>query len=127
MPTTLELSRKEWQPYIESARRLGVPSISAATEQQRAQLLDRAREVAAELKRRFGVKRVILFGSVASAEWFTSDSDVDLAVEGLSADNFWEAWRLAEEIIKSRPVDLIEIESAKTSLLRAIHRYGREL
>jgi predicted nucleotidyltransferase len=127
MPTTLELSRKEWQPYIESARRRGVPSISAAAEQQRTQLLDRAREVAAELKRRFGVKRVILFGSVASAEWFTSDSDVDLAVEGLSADNFWEAWRLAEEIINSRPVDLVEIESAKASLLRAIHRYGREL
>jgi uncharacterized protein len=127
MPTTLELSPTEWQPYIESARRLGVPSISAVTEQQRTQLLDRARDVATELKRRFGVKRVIIFGSVASAEWFTADSDVDLAVEGLSADNFWEAWRLAEEIINSRPVDLIEIESAKASLLRAIHRYGREL
>jgi predicted nucleotidyltransferase len=127
MATALELSREEWQPYIDSLRERRLPPISAAEEQQRIQLINRIREVAAELKRRFGVKRVILFGSVANVGWFAADSDVDLAVEGLSSANYWEAWRLAEEIINNRPVDLIDMETAKGSLLRAIYKYGLEL
>jgi predicted nucleotidyltransferase len=127
MPTALELSREEWQPYIASLRERRLPPISAGEEHERLQLVTRVREVAAELKRRFGVKRVILFGSVANADWFASDSDVDMAVEGLSPANYWEAWRLAEEIINNRPVDLIDMETAKDSLLRAIYKYGLEL
>ncbi|MCG3206967.1 MAG: hypothetical protein FOGNACKC_00567 [Anaerolineae bacterium] len=127
MPTALELSREEWKSYIDAARRRKPPSLSVAQEQQRQQLVDRARRVAAELKRRFGAKRVILFGSVAKAEWFASDSDVDLAVEGVPTDDYWEAWRLAEEMMRDKPVDLIELETAKPSLVEAIHRYGLEL
>jgi len=55
------------------------------------------------------------------------DSDVDLAVEGLIGEDYWRAWRLAEEIIGDRPVDLIEMETAGESLRRAIQRYGVEL
>ena len=52
---------------------------------------------------------------------------MDLAVEGLAADAYWEAWRLAEEIVGDRPVDLIEIETASPSLREGIERYGMEL
>ena len=83
--------------------------------------------MAAELKTRFKAKRVILFGSLVNAAWFTSDSDVDLAVEGLTATDYWQAWQLAEEIIDVRPVDLIELETATDSLRRAILRYGIDL
>jgi predicted nucleotidyltransferase len=55
------------------------------------------------------------------------DSDVDLVVEGLAGEDYWRAWRLIEEIIADRPVDLIEIETAGESLQRAIRRYGVEL
>jgi len=79
------------------------------------------------LKARFGVRRVVLFGSLAHAAWFVPDSDVDLAVEGLAGDDYWRAWRQIEEIIGDRPVDLIEIEMAGESLRRAIQRYGVEL
>lgn len=128
MPTALELSREQWQAYIEAARqRPGPPELTEAEQQQREELLDLARQVAAELKARFKAKRVILFGSLAQAEWFRPDSDVDLAVEGLTAAHFWAAWRLAEEIVKTRPVDLVEIETAKESLRQAILRYGMEL
>jgi predicted nucleotidyltransferase len=128
MPTALELTREQWRPYIEAARqRPAPPALTLAEQQQREQLLARARQVAAELKSRFKAERVIVFGSLASAEWFTPNSDVDLAVEGLTADNYWSAWRLAEEMIKTRPVDLIEMETAKESLRRAILRYGIEL
>lgn len=128
MPTALELTREQWQPYIEAARqRPAPPELTPAEQQQREQLLVRVRQVATELKSRFRAKRVILFGSLAYADWFAPDSDVDLAVEGLRAKDYWQAWRLAEEIIEHRPVDLIEIETAKESLRQAILRYGMEL
>ena len=128
MPTALELTRGEWQPYIDAAR--GRPifrELTPVEQHEREQLLTRIREVATALKARFGIRRVILFGSLANAEWFTPNSDVDLAVEGLTADAFWQAWRLAEEIIGDRKVDLVEVETAKASLLRAIQQHGIEL
>jgi len=128
MPTTLELTREEWRRYLQAGRRRPAsPRLTPVERHAREQLLGRIREAAAMLKRRFGVRRVILFGSLAHAAWFKPDSDVDLAVEGLSGDAYWQAWRLLEETIPERPVELIEIETAKESLRHAIQRYGVEL
>lgn len=128
MPTALELTREEWQPYIEAARkRLVPPKLSLAERQEREELLTRVRDATKQLKSQFGVQRVILFGSLADTNWFISNSDIDLAVEGLSASNFWNAWRVVEEIIGDRPVDLVEIEMASKSLRNAIEKYGMEL
>lgn len=128
MPTALELSREEWQPYIEAARkRLVSPNLSLAEQEQREQLLSRVRAAASQLKSQFNVQRVILFGSLAGTDWFIPDSDVDLAVEGLTTDNFWHAWRIVEDVIGDRPVDLVEIETASEALRNAIQKYGLEL
>jgi predicted nucleotidyltransferase len=69
----------------------------------------------------------VLFGSLAHAAWFVADSDVDLAVEGLAGVDYWRAWRLVEDVIGDRLVDLVEIETAGESLRQAIERYGVEL
>lgn len=128
MATAQELTREQWQSYIDAARhRVARPATTAAEQTERQRLLDRVRQVATELKKRFEVRRVILFGSLANADWFTPDSDIDLAVEGLNADFYWQAWRLAEDIVDTRPVDFIELETAKESLRQAILRYGIEL
>jgi predicted nucleotidyltransferase len=128
MPTALELTREGWRSYLEAARRRPTPpEVTPAERRARERLLDRVREAAAVLKARYGARRVVLFGSLAHAAWFMPDSDVDLAVEGLAGDDYWRAWRLVEEIIGDRPVDLIEIEMVGESLKRAIERYGIEL
>ncbi len=128
MPTALELSREEWKPYIEAARRRPLPpKLTPAQEIEREQVLAQVREAAAALKAQFGVKKVILFGSLADTTWFASDSDVDLAVEGLPPSDFWQTWRVVEEIIHDRPVDLIEIETARETLQRTIRQHGMEL
>ncbi len=126
MPTALELGREGWKPYIRANRQ---PAQSELTiqQQERDQLLERVRKVAHCLKKQFGARRVLIFGSLAHAGWFAKDSDVDLAVEGIAGDDFWEAWRLAEEIVGDRPVDLIDIEMAGKSLTQSIDRYGVEL
>lgn len=128
MPTALELGREGWKAYLEVARHRPVPlELTPDERRKRERLLDRIRQAAAGLKARFGARRVVLFGSLAHTAWFMPDSDVDLAVEGLAGKDYWQAWRLAEEIIGDRPVDLIEIETARESLQRAIERYGMEL
>lgn len=128
MTTALELRREGWKPYVEAARRRPPPPGLAPLEQHaREQLLARTRAAAEVLKTRFGVRHVILFGSLAHGAWFTPDADVDLAVEGLQSQDYWDAWRVAEELIGQRSVDLIEYETAGASLQRAIQRSGMEL
>ena len=128
MPTALELTRDRWQGYITGARRrTAVPERTPLEQRRRELLLDRVRQAASVLKSRLGARRVVLFGSLAHEAWFAADSDVDLAVEGLVGDDYWRAWRLAEEIIGDRPVDLIDLETASESLQQAIERHGVEL
>jgi predicted nucleotidyltransferase len=128
MPTALELTSEERRHYFEAVRRrFTTTELTPAERSERERLLERIREAADVLKTRFGARRVVLFGSLAHAAWFTPDSDVDLAVEGLEGDTYWQAWRLLEELIAVRPVDLVELETAKEPLRRAIQRYGVEL
>ena len=79
------------------------------------------------LKGRFRARRVVLFGSLAQKQWFGPHSDVDLAMEGVSSNQYWDAWRVAEDMIGDRVVDLVEIETAKQSLRRAIEQHGIDL
>ena len=130
MPTALELTSAERQSYIEVLRRrmalLDRP-LTSEEASEREQLLAQARSAAREIKTRFGARRVILFGSLAHGAWFRPDSDVDLAVEGLEGEAYWQAWRLAEQVITDRRVDLIDVDTASPSLRRTIEHRGIEL
>jgi len=128
MATALELGPEGWKSYIEARRMRGQGETGVAlSPSEREQMLDRIREVASELKSRFGVDRVILFGSLAHGARFTDDSDIDIAVEGLESDDYWRAWEVAEEMLSDRVVDLVEIESATNSMKRTIFLYGVSL
>lgn len=128
MATALELPREEWEPYLRGWTGRAAPAaLDPEAVKRREALLERVREAALALKARFGVRRVILFGSLAHEAWFIDDSDVDLAVEGLHAADFWAAWRLAEEVVAVRRVDLVDYEVASEGLRAAIDRSGVEL
>jgi predicted nucleotidyltransferase len=128
METALELGRKGWARYLKSGKhRTAKTQLSSSELKERKQLLSRIQKAADEIKSRFRVRRLVLFGSLAHEGWFASDSDVDIAVEGLQGDDYWSAWRIAEETIKDRPVDLIEIESSSKALQQAIENYGIDL
>ena len=128
MPTALELQGEDWRRYKRGLDRRSAPrQLTPEEQRERDRLLARARELAKMLKGQFGVRKVVLFGSLAQMSWFTPGSDVDLAVEGLETRKYWQAWKLAEDIIADCPVDFVEIESVSDSLRRAIDRYGVEL
>ena len=128
MATALELGRNGWKPYLEASRpQIISPKLTTAKRKERNYLLKGIRKAAGKLKKDFGTRKVILFGSLARESWFTADSDVDLAVEGLSPDDYWPAWRMIETIIQDRKVDLIEIERVGESLREVIESDGVEL
>lgn len=125
MSVAFELTPAELKRYRDAARRRAASRrLTPADAAARDDLLKRVHSAAAALKTRYGAKRVILFGSLAHEAWYSADLDVDLAVEGLARDTIWQAWRAVEEIIGDRPVDLIEIETARESLRSAIERTG---
>ena len=125
MPTALQLGPSGWQRYLKPGRHRNRTATPTASErEERESLLRRIGEAAGALKQQYGVRRVVLFGSLAHRAWFSSDTDVDLAVEGLRAKDYWQAWKIAEEIIGDRTVDIVEIERAKPSLRQSIIRSG---
>jgi predicted nucleotidyltransferase len=77
-----------------------------------------------DLRRRFGVRRIVLFGSFARGE-IHERSDLDLAVEGLSEKDYYRA--VAACLSASVPVDLIRLEDAAESLRRLIDEEGQVL
>ena len=128
MPTALELTPREWQKYIEAAkRRSPLPQITATERKIREARLERVHQAARELKNQFGVEKVILFGSLIDSTQFAVSSDVDLAVVGLRPEDYFKAWRVVEEVLEDCVVDLVELGKATDSLRQSILKYGVEI
>jgi uncharacterized protein len=85
-----------------------------------------ARLAARHLKTKLGARRVIAFGSLAHGAWFHPGSDIDLAVEGISADDFFPAWASLDHLHSTFEFDLVRCESAPLHLRQSIEQ-GVEL
>jgi predicted nucleotidyltransferase len=83
----------------------------------------RAREIARVLVQTFGVRRVILFGSLARGA-FGPRSDVDLAVEGLPPGALLEAHVVAAAVAKELDVSVVPVERADVFARAAIRGDG---
>jgi predicted nucleotidyltransferase len=77
------------------------------------------------LRRKHGVTRVLLFGSLATGS-ATTESDIDLAVEGLATERYFDALADLMEIVAG-PADLVRLEEASSSLRQRILEEGVEL
>ena len=97
-------------------------------ERRRRRARTTARRVAAYLRRTYGADRVVLFGSIAGEEIpLGPRSDIDLAVWGLDAADYFEAVARIQDEAAPFPVDLVRIEQCPESLRNVIQREGREL
>ncbi len=79
------------------------------------------------LKRDFAAKRVVLFGSMLSADRVHERSDVDLAVWGLPPEDYYRAVGQLLALEPEISVDLIEAELAPPRILQEIIDTGVEL
>jgi predicted nucleotidyltransferase len=86
-----------------------------------------ADHAAALLKQQFGVTEVFLFGSLLQAASIHPESDIDLAVLGLSRDRYCEAVGTLLCAVQGFSVDLIMLETAQDSLLDCVMTQGVRL
>ncbi len=91
--------------------------------ERRARAWELARQAAARLKAEFGVERVMVFGSLAQADRFTQWSDIDLAVWGLTNQNWLKAMG-AVHYLGEIPINVVDVGCCRQSLLATIEREG---
>lgn len=81
------------------------------------------REAACLLKSQFGATRVIVFGSLVR-DLFGEDSDIDIAVEGIKDNRFFEALTAVNEL-GDRQIDLKPVESLEPRFKARVLETGR--
>jgi predicted nucleotidyltransferase len=82
-------------------------------DKRKEQALEAAEACIRLLKERFGVQRVILFGSVAGQGTWHGRSDIDLAVEGLAPEEFFPAYSACRDLLpRGLELDLVPLEDA---------------
>ena len=79
------------------------------------------------LKEEFGVKKVMVLGSLVHPRLFHVHSDVDLAVWGLTGREYYRAVGRLQSLDPDIGVDLIAFEDASKSIKETILREGKEL
>ncbi|MBI4587128.1 MAG: nucleotidyltransferase domain-containing protein [Planctomycetes bacterium] len=77
------------------------------------------------LAKHYDIRRIVLFGSMISGR-LHSRSDIDLAVEGLSASKFFKAVGDCLSV-SELPVGLVRLEDAPASLKKRIEEEGKVL
>ena len=78
---------------------------------------DAAYEVATHLYAQFDTIQVVVFGSLTEPMWFTNRSDIDIAVSGLSDDDYDKAWEVVMDFDSGFKMDIINFDTA-TGLFR---------
>lgn len=89
----------------------------------REQALEIAARAAEMLQTRFGATRVIVFGSARGDTPWHKGSDLDLAVEGVHGETYWQARRAIRQLVPcSLEFDLVPLEKAHPNLRARILR-----
>ena len=118
-PTELASYRKALKTRMTTAR-------SAADSR-----LKKAREVAGRaallLKKEFGIRKVVVFGSLVQPDLYHLRSDIDLAVWGLKGRDYFRAVGILQSLDPGFEIDLIAFEDASKSIQEAILSEGKEL
>ena len=86
-----------------------------------------ARRAAQLLKERFQATRVVVFGSLVRGYGFNRWSDVDVAAWGIAPKDTFRAIGAVMDMESEIPVNLVDVNTARPSLLAAIERDGIDL
>lgn len=109
---------KQFHPFTMDSR------IGSTARQESAR--DTAGALAKELKERFHASKVMLFGSATRAD-FSQWSDIDLAVWGIPASDYYKAVAYASGYSSVFKVDIVDVEDCSQSLFQHIIQNGIEL
>jgi predicted nucleotidyltransferase len=120
------IAEEEMAAYQATARKRKAQEEQAlARRQERAWAL--AQQAANLLRERFGATRVVVFGSLAHEKAFTPWSDVDIAAWGIRPEDTWRAVGAVMDLDAEMEINLVDVSSARPSVLAAIEREGLDL
>ncbi len=114
--------KEKYAEYLPGIRRRWQAE-QAVHEARRAEAWKAARDVAEFLRGRYGAGQVIAFGSLVHSGRFTEDSDIDLAVSGIAAGSFFQAWGAAL-FACSFDLDMIDLAYCSPGLKAVIEQEG---
>ncbi len=83
-----------------------------------------ARQGADLLKKKFGAKKVAVFGSLVNQSRFHIHSDIDLAVWGIDEEDYLRALGYLLDLTTEFSIDLVRVEETREYLQKAIDTQG---
>jgi predicted nucleotidyltransferase len=111
---TRAMSREEIRTYRQSFQ-ARLERKREAQEARRQRALESVRKEAPAILSRWPcVHRAYLFGSITRPGAFHKGSDVDIAVEGVTAEEYLAVWRALERALPDWAIDLRDITPAST-------------
>lgn len=126
MPTTFNLTPEKLALYRATAQRRRKQE-QPKLEYRRKQAWVAAHQAARLLKEQFKVTRVVVFGSLARESGFTRWSDVDIAAWGIAPEDTFRAIGAVMDLETEVPVNLVDVNTCRPSLLKIIEQDGVEL
>lgn len=117
---------EEMRGYRASARQRSARA-RLQQDRRRVRAWEVARRAACILKAEYAVDRVCLFGSLARAEPFSVQSDIDLMAWGLAEEQFYGVVARLQDLDSTLSIDLIRAEEASPALLSAVSMEGIDL
>ena len=122
----VQFTEAEMAVYYATVRRRKAQEEQETT-QRRGRAWVLARQAATLLREQFGATRVVVFGSLAHEETFTPWSDVDIAAWGIRPEDTLRAVGAVLDLDVEIEVNLVDVNTARPSLLDTIERKGVEL
>lgn len=87
--------------------------------------LETAKRIALILGRRFGARKVILYGSLAEGKYFDSVSDIDIAVSGIG-DKYFKALSYCKDLTEFA-IDIRDYDEMPAEFKKKLEQKGRFL
>ena len=127
MSTALEMKPEDWRKFKPGTRIATRVFQTKYLEERRAKGLALAKKASFLLRRQYGAKRVVLFGSLASTEAFSTWSDIDLAAWGIAPDEFLSAVAAVTGLSPDFKIDLVEPDNCREAIRDSIEKHGIEI
>lgn len=102
-------------------------AMRARVANRRRRAIQTARKAANLLRREYGAKTIMVFGSLVRRGDFTLWSDIDLAAQGIPPERFYEAVGAVTGISPEFKIDLVDMGSCSLSLRKNINEEGKPL
>jgi len=126
MPTAYNLTPEKLTIYRATAQRRREQERSEL-DHRRKQAWTAAHQAAKLLKTEFKATRVVVFGSLARESGFTRWSDVDIAAWGIAPEDTFRAIGTILDMNTKIEVNLVDVNTCRSSLLEVIEQDGIDL